>query len=104
MSVVDSVLMVVFMGSFAWSCWWFASAIMNVAKEMKQKAEFDAEYWPRRYAEIEAQRQYRDIPSRLDKWQHEKALDELTAETERLGLYDTLTLDEALNICGIERG
>lgn len=58
---------------------------------------FDAEYWPRRYAEIEARRQYRDIPARLDQWQREKALDELTAELaqidrERAALCEVATL------------
>ncbi len=73
MSIADWVALIVLGTANVWFGVRFISILAKSFREMKQKAAFDAEYWPRRYAEIEAQRQYRNIPARLDQWQKERA-------------------------------
>lgn len=49
----------------------FISIIIGGVQEYMRRKRFDAEYWPRD-VQIEAQRQYRDIPARLDQWRKER--------------------------------
>lgn len=76
MSVAD-VVMVPFLfaagAALVWVVFGTARDVYMISEWRRAMIEFDAEYWPRRYAKIEAQRQYRDIPARLDQWQKERA-------------------------------
>lgn len=71
-NILDAVLAITVLAFVVWFCCWIICTISNAVTLYRQHAAWDAEYWPRRFAQIEAEEFHRNIPARLDKWNAER--------------------------------